>query len=128
MIGISPTIALVGLLALGIILSAMISLIYTFLGVLPSSHSGDPQLFPFEQQTPPNLRVIPSRANRVIYAVLTGVVWFGLWVMFVNGVGNRLGEGASLHLARAFGYATVTIAGSFAVIWSGVYLWKRSRT
>jgi hypothetical protein len=127
MIGISPGVALALLLALGFFLLALIGLIYMFLGALPSSPSGDPQLFPLEQQTPWVQIEIRSNANRAIYAVLTGVVWFFLWVLFVNVMGNRLGEGASLHLARAFGYATASLAGSFAAIWCGVWLWKRYR-
>jgi hypothetical protein len=127
-IGISPNVALALLLALGFLLLAMIGLSYLFLGALPSSPSGNPQLFPLEQQTPPSSHCeIPSKANRVIYAVLTGVVWFFLWVLFANVMGNILGEGASLHLARAFGYATASLAGSFAAIWCGVWLWKRYR-
>jgi hypothetical protein len=127
MIGISPGVALALLLATGFLVLALIALIYMFLGVLPSSPSGDPQLFPAEQQKPSSRPEIPSKANRVIYAVLVGVLWFSLWVLFVNVIGNRLGEGASLHLARAFGYATASLAGSFAAIWCGMWLWKRHK-
>jgi hypothetical protein len=126
MIGISPSVALALLLTLGFFLLALIGLTYMFLGALPSSPSGDPQLFPLEQQTPSIHSDIPSKANRVIYAVLTGVVWFFLWVLFVNVMGNRPGDKA-YPLAEAFGYATASLAGSFAAIWCGVWLWKRYR-
>jgi hypothetical protein len=115
------------LLAVGIILLMLIGFIYKLLGALPSSPSGDPQLFPLEQRTAPSHRVISSTTNRKILAVLTGGVWFFLWILFLNVMENKLGQGPGLHLAKAFGYGTVTLAGSLATIWCGVYLWKQLR-
>jgi hypothetical protein len=103
---------------------ALIAFVYVLLGALPSSPSGDPQLFPSEQQTRSAHVEVRSNANRVIYAVLTGGVWFFLWILFVNALPNRLGEGSDDRLARAFGYATASLAGSLAVIWCGVWLWN----
>ena len=127
MIGISPSVLLALLFAAGLIVLALIGLIYIFLRALPSSLFADPRPFPVEQQTPSIHIENESNINRVIYAVLTGVIWFSLWVLFANIIGNRLEERAGHHLARAFGYATASLAGSFAVIWCGVWLWKRYR-
>ena len=127
MIGISPSVALALLLALGFFLLALIGLIYMLLGALPSSPSGDPQLFPSKQEAP-STHSVPSKASRVIYAILTGVVWFFLWILFANVMWNTPGDKGHRNIeAEAFGYATASLAGSFAAIWCGVWLWKRYR-
>ena len=127
MMRVSPGLVLMFLLAVGIIFLVLTGLIYRLLGALPSSPSGDPQLFPLDQQMAPSHRVIPSKTNRKILAVLTGGVWFFLWLLFVNVLPNKLGEGPWTRLAKAFGYGTVILVGSLATIWCSVYLWKRFR-
>ncbi|WP_298256720.1 hypothetical protein [Bradyrhizobium sp.] len=84
---ISPGVALIVLLALGLIFLALVGLVYMIVGFFPSSPSGDPQSFPSDERSPStqndaSTRHIPSQVNRWLLAFLTGVIWFLLWVIF----------------------------------------------
>jgi hypothetical protein len=131
----SPKVLIIVLPILGLFLLAMIGLVYFFLGAFPSSPSGDPQLFPSKQdarspskQDELSTQDIPSKVNRVLYAIFAGVIWFSLWVLFTNVMSWTPGDkGHRNILAEAFGYATTSMVGATVTVWCAMWLWRQFR-
>jgi FtsH-binding integral membrane protein len=121
-----PTALAIVLPILGLFLLAMIGVVYVVLGVLPPSPSGDPQLFAPPKQNEPSTQHIPSKVNRALYAIFTGVTWFSLWVLFTRAMSGTPGDkGHRNILAEAFAYATTSMVVAAVTVWCARWLWRR---
>ncbi len=125
---VSPAALAIVLPILGLFLLAMIGVVYVLLGVLPSSPSGDPQLFARAppKQDEPSSQHIPSNINRVLYAIFTGVTWLSLWILFTRAMSWTPGDkGHRNILAEAFAYATTSMVVAAVTVWCAMWLWRR---
>jgi hypothetical protein len=128
--GISPGVALILFLVLGVIFLALAGLVYVVIGFFPSP-SADAQSVPSDERfpstrddtsTPP----IPPQFTRGLLAFSTAVIWFVLWVIFTNVLLWKPKDSQLRNIsAEAFGYASVSVAGLAIVIWCAVWLWRR---
>jgi hypothetical protein len=127
MFGISPSVALFLLLVCGLILLAMIGFAYLILKSLSPSHAvqlSPPDLDAKQQNT--SSPSVPSRENRWPQAIVVGVAWFVLWVVYTNILPRMPGHGVHRYLmTEAFGYATASIVSLVGVTWCAIWLWKR---
>jgi uncharacterized RDD family membrane protein YckC len=133
-IGISGGLALILLLVVGFIFLAMVGLAYLILQFLPSP-SDNPQQFPSKQdvrspsaQDEALTRHMPSKESRWPHAIVAGVIWYALWVIYTNVLPLLWRPNGALHrniVAEAFGFATASIVGLVGVTWCVVWLRER---
>ena len=129
--GISPGVALILFLALGLIFLALAGLVYVVIGFFPSSPSGNLQSIPSDERSPStqddtSTRPVPPQFTRGLLAFSTAVIWLVLWVIFTNVLLWKPKDSQLRNIsAEAFGYAGGSVGGLAIVIWCAVWLWRR---